>query len=44
MSRHSVSHTAGTGINFTKYEGNPVICPPEGVPSDLFRDPKVWEA
>ena len=34
---------SGDGINFTKYEGNPVICPPEGVPSDLFRDPKVWE-
>ena len=31
------------GINFTKYGGNPVICPPEGVPSDLFRDQKVWE-
>ena len=34
---------SGDGINFTKYEGNPVIYPPEGVPSDLFRDPKVWE-
>lgn len=31
------------GIHFTKYEGNPVIYPPEGVPSDLFRDPKVWK-
>jgi beta-fructofuranosidase len=31
------------GINFSKYEGNPVIEPPEGVPHDYFRDPKVWE-
>ncbi|RSX53532.1 sucrose-6-phosphate hydrolase [Bifidobacterium goeldii] len=31
------------GINFIKYEGNPVIEPPEGVPHDFFRDPKVWE-
>lgn len=30
------------GINFEKYEGNPVITPPEGVPKDFFRDPKVW--
>lgn len=31
------------GIHFTKYEENPVLYPPEGVPSDLFRDPKVWK-
>lgn len=31
------------GIHFTKYEGNPVICSPKSVPSDLFRDPKVWK-
>ena len=31
------------GIHFVKYDGNPVIYPPEGVPSDLFRDPKVWK-
>lgn len=31
------------GIHFTKYEGNPVIEPPQGVPHDFFRDPKVWE-
>ena len=32
------------GINFTKYEGNPVIpCPPEDGSRD-FRDPKVWWA
>ncbi len=31
------------GIQFTKYEGNPVILPPDGVPADLFRDPKVWK-
>lgn len=31
------------GIHFEKYEGNPVITAPEGVPTHLFRDPKVWE-
>ncbi|HHV10371.1 MAG TPA: glycoside hydrolase family 32 protein [Clostridiales bacterium] len=31
------------GIHFTKYENNPVIQAPEGVPADLFRDPKVWK-
>lgn len=31
------------GIHFEKYAGNPVITVPDGVPSDLFRDPKVWK-
>lgn len=31
------------GIHFMKYEGNPVIDVPEGIPTDFFRDPKVWE-
>ena len=31
------------GINFHKYEGNPVITAPEGVATDMFRDPKVWK-
>ncbi|SHK68925.1 glycoside hydrolase family 32 protein [Hespellia stercorisuis] len=31
------------GIHFEKYEGNPVITAPEGIPGDLFRDPKVWK-
>ena len=31
------------GIHFEKYEGNPVITAPEGVPTDLFRDPKIWK-
>jgi len=31
------------GIHFTKYEGNPVLRAPEGVPTRFFRDPKVWE-
>lgn len=31
------------GIHFEKYEGNPVLTAPEGVPTDLFRDPKVWK-
>lgn len=30
------------GIHFEKYEGNPVITAPEGIPHHLFRDPKVW--
>ncbi|MBC8744650.1 glycoside hydrolase family 32 protein [Lactobacillus sp. Marseille-P7033] len=30
------------GINFTKYDGNPVIEAPEDNSQD-FRDPKVWE-
>lgn len=31
------------GIHFEKYDGNPVLTAPEGVPGDLFRDPKVWK-
>lgn len=31
------------GIHFEKYEGNPVAKAPEGVPTDFFRDPKVWK-
>lgn len=31
------------GIHFEKYEGNPVLTPPEGVPAHQFRDPKVWK-
>ncbi len=31
------------GIHFEKYEGNPVIPAPEGVPTHMFRDPKVWK-
>ena len=31
------------GIHFTKYEGNPVLRAPEGVPTPFFRDPKVWK-
>lgn len=31
------------GIHFEKYEGNPVVTAPEGIPTDLFRDPKVWK-
>lgn len=31
------------GIHFEKYDGNPVLTPPEGVPAHLFRDPKVWK-
>lgn len=31
------------GIHFEKYEGNPVLTAPEGVPTDLFRDPKLWK-
>lgn len=31
------------GINFTKYEGNPVISAPKGIPHNFFRDPKVWK-
>lgn len=31
------------GVCFEKYEGNPVVTPPEGIPGDLFRDPKVWK-
>lgn len=31
------------GVVFEKYEGNPVITAPEGVPLDEFRDPKVWK-
>lgn len=31
------------GVQFHKYEGNPVLTAPEGVRPDCFRDPKVWE-
>lgn len=31
------------GIHFEKYEENPVLTAPEGVPTDLFRDPKIWK-
>ncbi len=31
------------GIHFEKYEGNPVLTAPDGVPTHLFRDPKVWK-
>lgn len=31
------------GIHFEKYEGNPVLTAPEGIPADRFRDPKVWK-
>lgn len=31
------------GIHFEKYEGNPVLTAPEGVPTYQFRDPKVWK-
>ena len=31
------------GIHFEKYEGNPVLLPPEGVSPDQFRDPKIWK-
>ena len=35
----------GDGVNFQKYEGNPVIDAsslPEGSSSEHFRDPKIW--
>ncbi len=31
------------GVHFEKYEGNPVLRAPEGVPAHQFRDPKVWK-
>ena len=31
------------GIHFEKYEGNPILTAPEGIPTDQFRDPKVWK-
>lgn len=31
------------GVNFKKYEKNPVITVPEGYESHNFRDPKVWK-
>lgn len=31
------------GVNFHKYEGNPVITAPDGVDAANFRDPKVWK-
>lgn len=31
------------GIHFEKYDGNPVLAAPEGVPTYQFRDPKVWK-
>ncbi|MEE5988121.1 sucrose-6-phosphate hydrolase [Ligilactobacillus equi] len=30
------------GINFTKYQGNPVIKPPLANNTENFRDPKIW--
>ena len=35
----------GDGVNYVKYEKNPVITPdmlPEGSSSEEFRDPKIW--
>ena len=35
----------GDGLNYTKYEGNPVLSPgdlPEGSDPHDFRDPKIW--
>ena len=37
----------GDGVNYEKYEGNPVIGVddlPEGASSEHFRDPKIWQA
>ncbi len=31
------------GITFEKYANNPVIRAPKGIPTDKFRDPKVWK-
>lgn len=31
------------GLHFEKYKGNPVLTAPEGIPTDQFRDPKVWK-
>ncbi len=31
------------GINFEKYSGNPVLTAPQGIPDNMFRDPKVWK-
>lgn len=31
------------GIHFEKYDGNPVLKAPQGIPSSQFRDPKVWK-
>lgn len=31
------------GIHFEKYDRNPVLTAPEGIPTHLFRDPKVWK-
>ena len=31
------------GIHFEKYADNPVLEAPEGVPTDFFRDPKIWK-
>lgn len=31
------------GINFKKYEGNPVLKAPSGIKESDFRDPKVWK-
>lgn len=31
------------GIYFEKYEANPVLTAPKGIPADQFRDPKVWK-
>lgn len=34
---------SGDGINFEKYENNPIIKAPEGYEEANFRDPKVWK-
>ncbi|MCC8066556.1 MAG: glycoside hydrolase family 32 protein [Clostridiales bacterium] len=31
------------GIHFEKYEGNPLVKAPAGIPADQFRDPKIWK-
>ncbi|MDP2574248.1 glycoside hydrolase family 32 protein [Vibrio penaeicida] len=36
--------TSKDGVNFDKYDGNPIITdPPEGINLHDFRDPKVWK-
>ncbi|MEZ9128358.1 glycoside hydrolase family 32 protein [Vibrio splendidus] len=36
--------TSTDGINFDKYDGNPILSdPPEGINLHDFRDPKVWK-
>lgn len=36
--------TSDDGVNFTKYEGNPIISLAPEDNSEDFRDPKVWDA